>query len=460
MNSNNVRLQKKLLPRHISLMAMGGAIGTGIFKGSAETVSIAGPGVIFTYILAGLFLIVVMGAIVEMAIVYPDTNIKGFVQKAFGKRASFVMGWMYCFMWLSVCVIEVVAAGSFLQYWLPSIPLWVLSLCCTVFVIWINMMNVKNYGEFEFWFAGIKIAMIIVFIILGACIIFGIIPSGKSNYLQNYINHGGFFPNGWMPIFSALLIVMFSYGGSELIGVTITETNNAENILPKLIKNFILRIVLFYTLPILIICGLVPWNELSDQASPFVQVLSMTGLQGAAHIMNFILITAVLSAANSGIYGCTRMLYSLAIEGEAPKSFAHVSKKGVPLASLLLTGTTLTIGSIVAFIAQDQVFNILMAVPGFVVMLVWIGICSAQLKLRYSYIKNPSFKVWGFPYTTGFTLVFLITSLTTFVFNEQHRISIMVCLAVLVALLTISTLKFKNKNEHDTNSEEKRLYKN
>lgn len=279
MESNGGSLQKKLLPRHISMMAMGGAIGTGIFKGSAETISLAGPGVIFTYIFAGLLLLVVMGAIAEMAIVYPNTNMKGFVQKAFGKRFSFIVGWMYCFMWLSVCVIEVVVAGSFLQYWLPAIPLWILSLGCTAFIIGINMMNVKNYGEFEFWFAGIKITMIILFIILGACILFGVIPSGGSNYLQNFTGHGGFFPNGWMSIFSALLIVMFSYGGSELIGVTVTEAKDAERILPKVIKNYIWRVVLFFTLPILVICGLIPWNEIGDQASPFVQVLSMSGFQ-------------------------------------------------------------------------------------------------------------------------------------------------------------------------------------
>lgn len=455
MNSNNTRLQKRLLPRHISLMAMGGAIGTGIFKGSAETVSIAGPGVIFSYILAGLFLLVVMGAIVEMASVYPNTNIKGFVQKAFGRRASFVMGWMYCFMWLSVCVIEVVVAGSFLQYWLPAVPLWVLSLACAAFVIGINILNVKNYGEFEFWFAGVKILMIIVFIVLGACILFGIIPSEKSGYLQNYINHGGIFPKGWLSIFPALLIVMFSYGGSELIGITVTETENAESILPKVIKSFILRIVLFYTLPIFIICGLIPWNEISNQASPFVQVLSTVGLHGSAHIMNFILITAVLSAANSGIYGCTRMLHSLATEGEAPKSFAYVSKKGVPTASLLLTAVILTLGSMVAFIAQDQVFRVLMAVPGFVVSLVWTGICSAQLKLRHSYTKKPSFKLWGFPYVTGATLVFLIIILTAFVLDGQNRVSILACLLVLALLITISVIKFKDVVKLDTKSDHK-----
>ncbi|WP_396954024.1 amino acid permease [Neobacillus niacini] len=438
-------------------MAMGGAIGTGIFKGSAETVSLAGPGVIFTYVFAGLLLLVVMGAIAEMAIAYPNTNIKGFVQKAFGKRASFVIGWMYCFMWLAVCVIEIVVAGSFLQYWLPSIPLWELSLGCTVLVIGINMMNVKNYGEFEFWFAGIKITMIIVFIILGACIIFGIIPSNQSNYLQNFTEHGGFFPKGWLSIFSALLIVMFSYGGSELIGVTVTEVKDAERILPKVIKSFIWRIVLFYTLPILVICGLIPWNEISDHSSPFVQVLSMAGLQGSAHLMNFILITAVLSAANSGIYGCTRMLHSLAVEGEAPKAFSFVTNKGVPLYSLMLSAVVLIGGSMIAYFAQDKVFLLLMAVPGFVVSLVWIGICLAQLKLRKTYPKAPSFKLWGFPYITAVTVAALSVITVIFVLNEQNRVSIITCLAVLAVLVVISLFKFKKTADHDSKIREENV---
>jgi AAT family amino acid transporter len=450
-------LQKKLLPRHISLMAMGGAIGTGIFKGSAETVSIAGPGIIFTYLFAGLLLLVVMGAIAEMAIVYPGTNMKGFVQKAFGKRVSFVVGWYYCFMWLAVCVIEIVVAGSFLQYWLPAIPLWELSLGCAALVIGINLMNVKNYGEFEFWFAGIKIVMIMVFIVLGACILFGIIPSDKSNYLQNFTRHGGFLPNGWMSIFSALIIVMFSYGGSELIGLTVPEVKDAERILPKVIKSFILRIVLFYTLPIIIICGLIPWNEVSHQASPFVQVLSMSGLQGAAHIMNFILITAVLSAANSGIYGCTRMLHSLAVEGEAPKSFSYVTKKGVPIYSLILTAVVILGGSLVAFVAQDKVFLLLMAVPGFVVSVVWISICLAQLKLRKAYPIEPSFKLRGFPYVTAIAAAALTILVVIFMLNEQNRVSIIACLVVLAILFIISIFKFKNVDVKVTKIEEENI---
>ncbi|MFM9279777.1 amino acid permease [Paenibacillus jiagnxiensis] len=440
-------LQKKLLPRHITFMAMGGVIGTGIFKGSAETISLAGPGVIFSYILAGLLLLVVMGVIAEMATVYPNHNMKDFIRTALGERISFIIGWMYCFMWLTVCVIEVLAAGSFLQYWLPDVPLWLLSLICAAFIIAVNMMSVGRFGELEFWLAGIKITMIVVFIILGACLLFGILPSAHTPYLSNYVQHGGFFPNGWTAIFPALLVVTFSYGGSELIGLTLTETENAAQVMPRIVKNFILRVVLFYTLPILVICGLIPWNQLSDQSSPFVQVLSAAGLAGSAHVMNFILITAVLSAANSGIYGATRMLHSMAMNGEAPHLLVRTTGRGVPRNSLLLCALVLLGGSMLAYAAQDSLFRVLMAVPGFVVLIVWITICLAQLKLRRLYPKKPFFTVWGFPYITGLTVLCLCIIAVVFLFDAQNRISIGACLAVLALLAVWSLIRFKaNQN--------------
>lgn len=445
MKSNEGSLQKKLLPRHITFMAMGGVIGTGIFKGSAETINLAGPGVIFTYVFAGLLLLVVMGAIAEMATVYPNRNMKDFIREAFGERLSFIIGWLYCFMWLAVCVIEVIAAGSFLQYWLPGVPLWILSLASAALIILINMMNVRGYGEMEFWLAGIKIFMIIVFIVLGACVLFGILPGPGSKGLSNYTEHGGFFPNGWTAIFSALLIVMFSYGGSELIGLTLKETENAEKVLPKVVKNFILRVILFYTLPILIICGMIPWNQLNESESPFVQVLSSTGLQGAAHVMNFILLTAVLSAANSGIYGATRMLHSMAKDGEAPGWLKRVTSGGVPIYSLYFCAVILLIGSMIAYLTQEGLFRILMAVPGFVVMLVWICICLSQIKLRKLYPKKPSFQLWGFPYITALTAITLGVIAILFVLDAQNRVSISVCVGLVILLGVWSLFKFKKQ---------------
>ncbi|HDX9589479.1 TPA: amino acid permease [Bacillus pseudomycoides] len=440
-----MELQKKLLPRHVRLMALGGAIGTGIFKGTSETVSIAGPAVIFSYLFAGLLLLVVMSAIAEMAIAYPGMNMKGFIRKAFGSNVSFVVGWMYCFMLLVVCVIEVIAAGSFLQYWFPSMSLWSLSFISAIFIVAINFMNVKHYGEFEFWFAGIKITMIVLFLILGGAILFGVIPSNETHYMQNYVQHQGFFPHGWTGVFSALLIVIFSYGGSELIGLTVTEMKDTEKVLPKVIKGVFWRIVLFYTLPILIICGLIPWNEIGNQASPFVQVLSAVGFKGAAHIMNFVLITAVLSAANSGIYGCTRMLHSLAAEGEAPKQFSYVAKNGVPVYSVILSSIVLISGTFVAYVSPDRVFGYLMAIPGFTVSVVWTCICLAQLKLRKTYTKLPHFKVWGFPYATLFTAITLSICCVAFTFSDQNRASIFVCLGILIILILCSVFVCKKK---------------
>ncbi|MFD1885545.1 amino acid permease [Paenibacillus wenxiniae] len=438
-------LQKRLLPRHITFMAMGGVIGTGIFKGSSDTIGLAGPGVIFTYIFAGLLLLVVMGAIAEMATVYPNRNMKDFISLAFGQRLAFIVGWLYCFMWLAVCVIEVIAAGSFLQFWFADTPLWVLSLASAIFVLLVNLLSVGRLGELEFWLAGIKIAMIIVFIILGACLLFGILPSNDTPYLSNFTAHGGFLPNGWMAIVSALLVVMFSYGGSELIGLTLNETPDAAKVLPRIVKSFILRIVLFYTLPILIICGLIPWNQLSGQDSPFVQVLTATGLKGAAHIMNFILVTAVLSAANSGIYGATRMLHSMAINNEAPAMLSRTNNRGVPINSLVLCAVVLLIGAWLAYVAQDQVFSILIAVPGFVVLLVWISICLSQLKLRRNYPVQPQFRIWGYPYISGLTALTLAVIAVLFLFDASNRISIGACIAFLIVLFISALFKFRKK---------------
>lgn len=443
LESNQAPLQKKLRPRHITFMAMGGVIGTGIFKGSAETVGVAGPGVVVSYIVAGLLLLVVMGAIAEMATVYPNMNMKDFISKAFGQRVSFIVGWLYCFLWLTVCIIEVIAAGSFLQFWLPNVPLWVLSLACAVIIILMNSFSVKSYGEFEFWLAGIKIAMIIIFIILGASILFGILPGFDHSFSYNFTEYGGFFPNGWTAIIPALIVVMFSYGGSELIGLTLTEAENAEKVVPRVVKSFILRVILFYTLPILIICGLIPWNQISEQSSPFVQVLSTSGLQGATHIMNFILITAVLSAGNSGIYGATRMLHSLAKDGEAPPALGKLSKKGVPVNSLKLCAIILLSGSVIAYFVQDQLFPLLMAVPGFVVSTVWLVICITQLKLRKNYPVEPSFKIWGFPWLTIFTIVSLSVIGVLFLLDSSKRISIGICILVMILLVIWSFVKFR-----------------
>ncbi|WP_413308150.1 amino acid permease [Bacillus sp. 1P10SD] len=444
MENNQQNLKKGLLPRHVQFIALAGMIGTGIFKGSSDTLNIAGPSVVFTYLMGGLLLFIVMAALGEMAVAFPNFNVQHLVNKAFGFRVSFIVGWLYWINWILVTVVELLAAGSFLQFWFPDTPLWLLSLICAFVIIGINLFQVKYYGEMEFWFAGIKILALVAFIVLGFLLLLGFIPSDVENPISNYTGHGGFFPHGISGMLSAFLVVMFSYGGAELIGVAVTETKDADKVLPKIIKGAVWRVIIFYVLPILIICGIMPWNKVSSVDSPFVQVFSTTGLPGAAHIMNFVLMTAVLSAANSGIYATSRTLFSMAQSGVAPKSLSKTSKKGIPLVGIMITTVCILAGVYLAYITPSKIINYLMTIPGFTIMLIWICICAAQLKLRPTYKEKPHFQVKGFPYTTIFAIVSLSVIFIGFLTSPSNLIGSSVALVTVGVLIILSLLVRKN----------------
>ncbi|HJV16573.1 MAG TPA: amino acid permease [Bacillales bacterium] len=444
MEKEHQDLKRGLLPRHVQFIALAGMIGTGIFKGSSDTLNIAGPSVVLAYLIGGLLLFIVMTALGEMAIAFPNFNVQRLVHKAFGFRISFIVGWLYWINWIIVTVVELLAAGSFLQFWFPAVPLWLLSFLCAVIIVGINLFQVKYYGEMEFWFAGIKIIALIAFIILGALILFGILPSNIHDPLSNYTANGGFFPHGLQGTISAFLIVMFSYGGAELIGVAVTETKDSEKVLPGVIKGTVWRVIIFYILPILIISGIIPWDKVSGQDSPFVQVFSVAGLPGAAHVMNFVLLTAVLSAANSGIYATSRTLFAMAQNGEAPKSLLKTSKTGIPLNGIMITSICILIGVFLAYMTPNQVISYLMTIPGFTVILIWISICAAQLRLRSQYTQQPAFRLRGYPFTTFTAIGSLLFIFIAFMFNKGNIIGSTVCL-ITVGLLTVISLVVKKK---------------
>lgn len=445
MEKNHQDLQKGLLPRHVQFIALAGMIGTGIFKGSSDTLNIAGPSVVITYLFGGLLLFIIMAALGEMAIAYPNLNVQNLVNKAFGFQVSFVVGWLYWINWTIVTIVELLAAGSFLQYWFPSAPLWLLSFFCAAVIVGINLFQVKYYGELEFWFAGIKILALTAFIILGVLLFIGILPSNIHDPFSNYSAHGGFFPHGISGTLSAFLVVMFSYGGAELIGVALAETKDSQRVLPKIIRGAVWRVIIFYILPILIICGLMPWDKITGADSPFVQVFSITGLPGAAHIMNFVLLTAVLSAANSGIYATSRTLFSMAQSGVAPKGFLKISKNGIPLMGIIMTSGCILVGIYLAYMSPSQVISYLMTIPGFTVMLLWISICAAQLKLRTQYKTKPTFQVKWYPFTTIFAILSLSLIFIGFLLSPNNLIGSSVCLVTMGILILLSFI-FSKRN--------------
>jgi amino acid transporter, AAT family len=438
------QLKKQLLPRHVQMMALGGAIGTGIFQGSSETISAAGPGVIIAYLAAGGLLFIVMSALAEMGMAIPGVDLRGFIHRAFGYRTSFIVGWLYFFLWIIVMALEIVAAGTFLHYWFSNVPVWALSLFSALFVIFINLFSVRLYGEIEFWLTGIKVVTLVVFILLSAALILGLIPVADPPSASNLTAHGGFIPLGWMGVISSLLIVIFSYGGTELVGLSITEMKDADHTLPKVMQGVIYRICLFYALPILLITMLVPWDQVGSQASPFVQVLSAVGLKGVAHVMNFIMLTAVISAANSGMYATSRMIYSLAKDGEAPAMFTRTSQTGVPVFGLMISGVGLLLGAFAAFIAKESVFQYLMGIPGLTVLLIWILICLAQLKLRPTYDGQLKYRVAFFPYLTGLTVLILLVIFGFILADPKNLVNNAVYLSV-VAVLTLASLFIRPK---------------
>jgi AAT family amino acid transporter len=445
MDKKQQDLKRGLLPRHVQFIALAGMIGTGIFKGSSDTLKMAGPSVVVSYLIGGLLLFIVMAALGEMAIVYPNLNIQLLVKKAFGSRTSFIVGWLYWINYVLVTTVELLAAGSFLQFWIPSAPLWLLSFICAIVIVAINLFQVSYYGETEFWFASIKIIALVAFILLGALLVFGIVPSPIHHPFSNLLGHGGFFPHGIKGTLNAFLVVMFSYGGAELIGVAVTETKDAERVLPKIIKSTIWRIIIFYIFPILIICGIIPWNQVTGKDSPFVQVFSFAGLPGAASIMNFVLLTAVLSAANSGIYATSRTLFSMGQSGEAPKVLSKTTKSGTPVIGIMITSIFILVGVFLAYMTPDQVIGYLMTIPGFTVMIIWICICAAQIRLRPIYKNRPGFQLKGYPYTNILAMVSLTVIVVAFMFNKDNIIGSIVCLVTVGMLIIFSFIVKRNK---------------
>ncbi|MDG4656780.1 amino acid permease [Ectobacillus antri] len=449
MNQNG--LKKELLPRHVQFLALAGMIGTGIFKGSGDTLAVAGPGVIISYLLGGVLLMIVMVALAEMAVVYPQHNVQHLVHKAFGFRVSFVVGWLYWVNWTLVTIVEILAAGSFLQFWFPAVPLWLLSALCALLIIGINSFQVKFYGEMEFWFASIKIIALVLFIFLGGAVLLGFTSFAPATPTEHLLGHGGFFPNGLHGVFSACFIVMFSFGGSELIGVAISETKDVEKVLPKVIKGVVVRVILFYILPITIIAGLIPWNQVAGNESPFIQVMDAIGIPGVAHIMNFILLTAVLSAANSGIFATSRTMFALAEKGEAPILFKKVSGTGTPIAAIGVNGMLLLIGAGLAYFAPESIIGTMMTIPGFTMLLLWLSICAAQLKLRPTYTNMPAFKMRLFPATTIIGIVGLVIIFLGSTFSNGVSIGTVVCFTTLGVLIICAFIKSKHQQGDKSN---------
>ncbi|PWG59139.1 amino acid permease [Bifidobacterium catulorum] len=387
-------LRKSLKNRHIQLIALGGAIGTGLFYGSAESIALAGPAILLAYLIGGLAIFMIVRALSEMSVEDPKAGaFSYYATQYWSKRAGFVSGWNYWFNYILVSMVELSVVGTFVNYWFPAIPTWVSAAVFLAVIAAANLLGVSQFGEFEFWFAIIKIVAVVAMILGGLAVIVFALPTDsgvKASFANWFTVGGGFFPNGlmshtpdgWTGLLMALVVVMFSFGGTELIGITAGETEDPRRTIPRATNDIIWRILVFYIGALGVIMAVVPWNMIDGKSSPFVQIFDSVGVHAAAGILNFVCLTAVMSVYNSGLYANSRMLYSLAKQGNAPAYLGKLNKHGVPVAGVLTSAVITAIAVVVVFLWPEFAFNYLMSIATIAGIINWTMIMFTEMKFR------------------------------------------------------------------------------
>ena len=392
MNSHGSVLTRGLTARHIRFMALGSAIGTGLFYGSSSAIQKAGPAVLLAYIIAGAAVFMVMRALGELAVRHPVSGSFGqYASRYLGPLAGFITGWTYVFEMAIVAIADVTAFSIYMGFWFHDVPRWIWILAIIFFLAAINLLSVKVFGELEFWFSLIKVSAIIAMIAGGvAIIVFGFHMEGAQAAagLGNLVNNGGFMPNGWVGLLAAFAVVMFAFGGIETIGVTAGEAKDPSKSIPAAVNTVPVRILLFYVLTLGVLMSLIPWNEITGETSPFVQIFDSLGIPLAAHILNAVVITAALSAINSDIFGAGRVLFGLSAQGHAPAVFGRISKRGVPWMTVLLMTAVLLAGVVLNATIPEDVFLLIASIATFATVWVWIMILASHVAMKREIARN------------------------------------------------------------------------
>nr|WP_145101954.1 amino acid permease [Sporomusa sp. KB1] len=423
MQENRRELRRGLKERHIQLIAIGGSIGVGLFLGSSAAIQAAGPSLLVTYFIGGIVVFCLLRALGEVAVAIPIAgSFSAYAHRFLGPLTGYLTGWTYWFMWVVTGMAEITAVGVYVNYWLPELPQWIPALLAVIFMTGVNLVAVEAYGEFEFWFALIKIIAIIALIMGGlGMILFGFGNGGVPVGIGHLWQHGGFFPHGVSGAIMALSMVLFSYVGIEVIGVTAGEAKEPEKTLPVAISKVFWRILLFYIGSLYVIMSIYPWNELGHVGSPFVAVFGKLGISSAADIMNFVVLSAALSSCNSGVFSTGRMLYTLARQGEAPALLGKLNNSQVPVWGVLVSAAFLMVGVVLNYFIPAKVFTYVTSIGTFACLWVWAIILMVQIKFRRSLPPAVAAKlVYPMPlYPISGILCLVMLALVVFIMSQD-----------------------------------------
>ncbi|WP_241303955.1 amino acid permease [Burkholderia cenocepacia] len=430
---NQSDLKCGLKQRHMTMIALGGVIGAGLFVGSGVVIQQTGPAAILSFLITGGLVVLVMRMLGEMACAMPAVgSFYEYARLAFGnwrgpgRMAGFLTGWMYWYFWVIVVALEAVAGARLIQFWLPDTPAWIISLALLVVLTLTNLISVGSYGEFEFWFSSIKVGAIVVFLFLGGLYVLGMWPASMHTtaVLPTLLGHGGFMPLGIGPVMSGAVAATGFYFGAEIVTIAAAEAKEPAKAVAKATNSVITRVLVFYVGSVALVVALVPWNS-AQMATPYVSALEVMGLPAAANVMNAIVLTAVLSALNSGLYAASRMLFALTRHGDAPAALAKVNKRGVPVRAILLGTVFGYVSVVMSYVSPDTVFAFLVNSYGTVALFVYVLIAFSQLRLRKRLdpvaASKLRVKMWAYPYLTWVAIIGMVGILVAMAFIPDQR---------------------------------------
>ncbi|PZU74653.1 MAG: GABA permease [Rhizobium sp.] len=393
-------LGNSLKSRHVAMIAIGGIIGAGLFVGSSTSIATVGPAVIVSYAIAGLIVLLIMRMLSEMAMAVPSVrSFPEFARYGLGHWAGFLSGWLYWYFWVVVVAIEAIAGAVIVHGWLPGIPVWQIGVGLMALLTLVNLLSTRSYGEFEFWFSSIKVAAIVVFILITGVYAFGGTSSAPT--FANLTSHGGFAPFGWSAVFAGVTSVVFALVGAEIATIAAAESAEPARTVARMTSSVATRILFFYILSMTLIVAIVPWNDVTPGSSPFTQVLDVIGIPGAALAMNIVILIAVLSCLNSGLYVTSRVLFVLAARGDAPQWLVSVNRRQVPARAILIGSLFSYIALFASVVSPQLVFSFLVNASGALMLIIYLMIAGAQVRLRYRFERtDPArlvLRMWLFP---------------------------------------------------------------
>lgn len=445
-SQTNSGYKRTLSNAHIQLIALGGTIGTGLFLGVGDSIHRAGPSVILIYIIVGIFLFLLMRALGEMIMsdLSKHTYID-FIEKYLGKNIGFITGYLYWLSWITLGMAETTALGIYFQYWFPSLKPWVPGLITIIVLLAINLISARVFGNLEFSFAIIKIITILAFVVLIAWLL---ITGGKTSFgpvaFVNLEDHGGFFARGSKGFFQGFQMVIFSFIGVELIGLTAAEAQNPKVTLRNAINQLPLRIILFYVLAILAILLVIPWSKVATNSSPFVQALGATGIKNASSIINFVVISAAVSSTNSFLYSAGRLLFSVTFNGKGKwnKTFGHLSHRQLPQNGLVLSAVLMGLAPLITLAIGDQAFNFISSTSTSMFLIIWCLMILTHMSYRKQTptSKLNDFKMPGYPYLDYFILLFFVLMIILLLILPSYRIPMMAAILIFAILYLISKI--------------------